>query len=95
MKLDPVEFPALFGGESVTGARLLDEGRSFEITLDDDAAGLLADFSAKHVGEGIAITLDSAVVSAPIMEEAIPGGKVVVKSDVGSGLRNSTSCSVS
>jgi preprotein translocase subunit SecD len=86
-KLDPVEFPALFGGESVIDARPLDEGRSFEITLDDDAAGLLADFSAKHVGEGIAITLDSAVVSAPIMKEAIPGGKVLVESDVGSGFQ--------
>ena len=43
-----------------------------------DAANIWADFTASHVGTQTAFTLDSQVVSAPQIEEAIPGGNTQI-----------------
>ncbi len=43
-----------------------------------DAANVWADFTAAHVGTQTAFTLDSQVVSAPTINEAIPGGRTQI-----------------
>ncbi len=43
-----------------------------------DAANIWADFTAANVGTQTAFTLDSQVVSAPQIQEAIPGGRTQI-----------------
>ena len=46
--------------------------------LKSEGAGLFSDYTAKNVGSYFAITLDGAVVSAPVIQNAIPGGNVQI-----------------
>ena len=39
---------------------------------------MFADYTAKNVGRYFAITLDGAVVSAPVIQNSIPGGNVQI-----------------
>jgi preprotein translocase subunit SecD len=48
------------------------------VEFKPDAANVWADFTASHVGTQTAFTLDSQVVSAPQIEEAIPGGNTQI-----------------
>jgi preprotein translocase subunit SecD len=41
-------------------------------------AELFANYTAAHVGDYFAITLDSAVISAPVIQNSIPGGQVQI-----------------
>ncbi len=52
----------------------------YVVTLEfkPDAANVWADFTASHVGTQTAFTLDSQVVSAPQINEAIPGGNTQI-----------------
>ena len=43
-----------------------------------DAANVWADFTAANVGTQTAFVLDSQVVSAPVINEAIPGGRTQI-----------------
>lgn len=49
-----------------------------QVEFKPDAASVWADFTASHVGTQTAFTLDSQVVSAPQIEEAIPGGNTQI-----------------
>ncbi|WNG95045.1 protein translocase subunit SecD [Mycobacterium sp. ITM-2016-00318] len=49
-----------------------------QVEFKPDAASTWADFTASHVGTQTAFTLDSQVVSAPQIEEAIPGGNTQI-----------------
>lgn len=49
-----------------------------QVEFKPDAANVWADFTASHVGTQTAFTLDSKVVSAPQIEEAIPGGNTQI-----------------
>ena len=49
-----------------------------QVEFKPDAATTWADFTASHVGTQTAFTLDSQVVSAPQIEEAIPGGNTQI-----------------
>ncbi len=49
-----------------------------QVEFKPDAANVWADFTASHVGTQTAFTLDSQVVSAPQIEEAIPGGNTQI-----------------
>jgi len=49
-----------------------------QVEFKPDAAATWADFTASHVGTQTAFTLDSQVVSAPQIEEAIPGGNTQI-----------------
>jgi preprotein translocase subunit SecD len=49
-----------------------------QVEFMPDAANVWADFTASHVGTQTAFTLDSQVVSAPQIEEAIPGGNTQI-----------------
>ena len=42
------------------------------------ASNTWADFTAAHIGTQTAFTLDSQVVSAPMIQEAIPGGRTQI-----------------
>jgi preprotein translocase subunit SecD len=49
-----------------------------EVKFKGPAASVWADYTAAHVGTQTAFTLDSQVVSAPAIREAIPGGRTQV-----------------
>lgn len=79
--VDPTKFPELFGSEGVataavstgqTGARVV----VFELT--PGAADMFGSYTAAHIGSYFAITLDNLVVSAPVINSEIPGGKVEI-----------------
>jgi preprotein translocase subunit SecD len=48
------------------------------VQFKSGAASTWADFTASHIGTQTAFTLDSQVVSAPRIEEAIPGGRTQI-----------------
>jgi preprotein translocase subunit SecD len=49
-----------------------------ELRFKGPAASVWADYTAAHVGTQTAFTLDSQVVSAPEIQEAIPGGRTQI-----------------
>ncbi|MGL5514663.1 MAG: protein translocase subunit SecD, partial [Sporomusa sp.] len=48
------------------------------IEFSDEGAKKFADLTAKNVGKRIAILLDGQVLTNPVVQEAIPGGKAVI-----------------
>ena len=73
---------SIISGEQIKDASSgLDTQRSeYVVNLEfkPDAANIWADFTAAHVGTQTAFTLDSQVVSAPTINEAIPGGQTQI-----------------
>jgi preprotein translocase subunit SecD len=58
-----------------------EQGRTVvNFMLKDQGKGLFADWTANHIGEFFAITLDSVVISAPRINQSIPGGQVQISS---------------
>ena len=53
-------------------------GYVVDVQFKSGAANTWADFTAAHIGTQTAFTLDSQVVSAPRIEEAIPGGRTQI-----------------
>ena len=75
--LDLVANPPLFGGDEITSATVGTDpnGRpAVDFVLKDNGAKLFGDYTAAHVGDYFAITLDGSVISAPVIQGAIPGG---------------------
>jgi hypothetical protein len=79
--------PPLFGGDAIESAAAgedLGGGRTLDLTLKPDAAKLFADYTAANVGMYVAIVIDGRVLSAPMIQAAIPGGRVQIMSgDIG------------
>ncbi|HET9566070.1 MAG TPA: protein translocase subunit SecD [Mycobacterium sp.] len=73
---------SIISGEQIKDASSgLDTQRSeYVVNLEfkPDAANIWADFTAANVGTQTAFTLDSQVVSAPAINEAIPGGQTQI-----------------
>ena len=73
---------SIISGEQIKNASSgLDTQRGeYVVNLEfkPDAANVWADFTAAHVGTQTAFTLDSQVVSAPRINEAIPGGQTQI-----------------
>ncbi len=73
---------SIISGEQIKNANSgLDNQRGeYVVTLEfkPDAANTWADFTASHIGTQTAFTLDSQVVSAPQIQEAIPGGNTQI-----------------
>jgi preprotein translocase subunit SecD len=73
---------SIISGEQIKNASsgLDAQHGQYIVTLEfkPDAANIWADFTAAHVGTQTAFTLDSQVVSAPQIEEAIPGGNTQI-----------------
>ena len=82
-RIDPGEFPALFGGDQIESAAVA-AGQAGErvvsFVLKPDGARLFGDYTATHIGQYFAIVIDSRVVSAPVINSAIPGGEVEISS---------------
>jgi preprotein translocase subunit SecD len=73
---------SIISGEQIQDASSgLDQQRGeyvVDVTFKSDAANTWADFTAANVGTQTAFTLDSKVVSAPQIQEAIPGGRTQI-----------------
>jgi preprotein translocase subunit SecD len=85
--LDLKTTPPLFSGDQVSSATVGTDqnGRpAVDFVLKDEGAKLFATFTSQHNGEYFAITLDSTVISAPVIDEPIPNGQVQIR---GGGIR--------
>jgi protein-export membrane protein SecD len=72
----------LFSGDQIATANVdfntadLQPGqRAIAFTLRDTGARLFGDYTASHIGQNFAIVLDGTVISAPVIQSAIPGGQ--------------------
>jgi preprotein translocase subunit SecD len=81
--LDLKAFPPLFSGDQVQSASLGQNqqgGLTVDFVLKGDGAKLFGDYTAGHVGDYFAITLDGSVISAPVIRSSIPNGQVQIES---------------
>src|SRR2546422_2536720 len=83
-EIDPKQFPALFSGEQLESAAIATSGQTNQrvvtFILKADGAKLFGDYTAANVGKYFAIVLDGKVISAPVINSAIPGGHVEISS---------------
>jgi preprotein translocase subunit SecD len=74
--------PSIISGDQIDNASSgMDQhsgGYIVDVQFKSGAANTWADFTAAHIGTQTAFTLDSQVVSAPRIEEAIPGGRTQI-----------------
>jgi preprotein translocase subunit SecD len=74
--------PSIISGDQIADATSgLDQrsgGYVVDLQFKSGAANTWADFTAAHIGTQTAFTLDSQVVSAPAIREAIPGGRTQI-----------------
>ncbi|UQX10023.1 protein translocase subunit SecD [Candidatus Mycobacterium methanotrophicum] len=77
--------PSIISGDQIANASsgFNQQNANYVVDLQfkSDAANTWADFTASHIGTQTAFTLDSEVVSAPRIEEAIPGGRTQIHGD--------------
>jgi protein-export membrane protein SecD len=79
--IDEQQFPPLFAGTELSSATIAQNqtnGRVVTFQLKDTGAKLFADYTSKHIGQYFAIVLDHKVISAPVINSAIPGGSVEI-----------------
>jgi preprotein translocase subunit SecD len=73
---------SIISGEGIANATSgLDQQRGqyvVDVEFKGDASNVWADFTAANVGTQTAFVLDSQVVSAPVINEAIPGGRTQI-----------------
>ncbi|MFL5679542.1 MAG: protein translocase subunit SecD [Chloroflexota bacterium] len=75
-------YPVLFSGDQVESATIGTDQtgqRTVNFVLKPDGTKLFADHTAKHINEYFAITLDGKVISAPVIQSAIPTGQVEIR----------------
>ena len=74
--------PSIISGDQIANASYGFNQNNANYVVDlqfkSDAANTWGDFTASHIGTQTAFTLDSQVVSAPRIEEAIPGGRTQI-----------------
>lgn len=74
--------PSIISGDQIVDATsgMNQHGIGYVVDLQfkPAAASVWADFTASHIGTQTAFTLDSQVVSAPLIQEAIPGGRTQI-----------------
>ena len=74
--------PSIISGDQIENASSgMDQhsgGYIVDVQFKSGAANTWADFTAAHIGTQTAFTLDSQVVSAPQIREAIPGGRTQI-----------------
>jgi len=71
----------LFGGEELASANVGSDQqgrRTVNFVLKETGKNLFADWTTRHTREYFAIVLDSTVISAPVINEPIPGGSVQI-----------------
>jgi preprotein translocase subunit SecD len=80
-EVDPKQFPALFSGDQLSSATIgADQTgrRTVDFTLKPEGKDKFAQYTSENVGKYFAIVLDNKVISAPVINEAIPGGQVQI-----------------
>src|SRR3989344_1820649 len=82
-KLEDPNFKATgLTGRFVKGAQVSFDQTTFRplinLELTDEGGTLFADLTARNIGKQIAIYLDGAPISAPVVQEAIIGGKAQI-----------------
>ncbi len=74
--------PSIISGDQIenatSGMNQRGVGYVVDLQFKSAAANTWADFTAAHIGTQTAFTLDSQVVSAPLIQEAIPGGRTQI-----------------
>ncbi|OBI27865.1 protein translocase subunit SecD [Mycobacterium sp. E2238] len=74
--------PSIISGDQIqdatSGMNQRGIGYVVDVQFKPAAANTWADFTAAHIGTQTAFTLDSQVVSAPMIQEAIPGGRTQI-----------------
>jgi preprotein translocase subunit SecD len=71
----------LFSGDQVAAASIGTNQagqRTVDFVLNDKGKNLFANYTADHVGDYFAVVLDGKVITAPTINEAIPGGQVQI-----------------
>lgn len=68
------------GSDLKTAKEQIDNGKKSVVAIEftDEGAQKFADLTAANVGHKISITLDGEVLTAPVVNEAITGGKAVI-----------------
>jgi preprotein translocase subunit SecD len=77
----PVENCVLFSGDEVAAASIganQSGQRTVDFTLRPNGKDKFATYTSDHVGDFFAIVLDGKVISAPTINEPIPGGQVQI-----------------
>jgi preprotein translocase subunit SecD len=80
--IDLDEFPPLFPGSEVSSVNIGQDqtgGLTVNFQLKDEGARLFADYTTNNVGNYFAIVLDGNVISAPVINSAIPNGQVQIE----------------
>jgi preprotein translocase subunit SecD len=80
-ELDLKAYPPLFSGDQIQSASIgqsQTQGLTVDFVLKGEGAKLFGDYTSQHVGEYFAIVLDGKVISAPVINEAIPNGQVQI-----------------
>ncbi|HXI79340.1 MAG TPA: protein translocase subunit SecD [Verrucomicrobiae bacterium] len=80
-QIDEKQFPPLFSGDQLDSAAIGSDQNGRRVVtfkLKDTGAKLFGDYTAAHIGEYFAIVLDGSVISAPVIQNAIPGGNVEI-----------------
>jgi preprotein translocase subunit SecD len=83
-EVDLTKFPPLFSGDQVAAASIGSNQvgkRTVNFTLTGQGKDLFANYTASNVGSYFAIVLDGKVISAPVINEAIPNGQVQISQD--------------
>ncbi|RFD25183.1 protein translocase subunit SecD [Mycobacterium uberis] len=74
--------PSIISGDQIqnatSGINQRGVGYVVDLQFKSAVANIWADFTAAHIGTQTAFTLDSEVVSAPVINEAIPGGRTQI-----------------
>ena len=71
----------LFSGDQVAAASIganQTGQRTVDFTLKGDAKDLFANYTTDHVGDYFAVVLDGKVITAPVINSAIPNGQVQI-----------------
>ncbi len=83
-KIDFTQFPALFDGTELSSAAIGNDATNRRVVtfhLKDRGAKLFGDYTAAHIQDFFAIVLDGSVISAPVIQNAIPNGDVQISQD--------------
>jgi protein-export membrane protein SecD len=88
--IDLEQFPPLFPGSEVSSASVGQDqqgGLTVNFQLKETGADLFSEYTRDHIGQYFAIVLDGEVISAPVINSAIPGGQVQIEAGGLGGFR--------
>ncbi len=77
------ETPVVTGEELTNAQPSFDQNNrpSVEFQFDAQGARAFGDYTAANIGKPFAIVLDNEVISAPVIQSAIPGGRGIITGD--------------